>query len=133
MIEARFKTQINHQAPLEPEATIAYWEKDDTGEDDQLVIIGRSINIHFHLGMLQSALGWENMRYIEAYSGGQFGIKVDVISEGIAGAAAIHFKRPVRYIPSLAESMLMTSKRHAFDMRVKLAADHRRQPHGLLQ
>jgi aldehyde oxidoreductase len=124
VIEARFKTQINHQAPLEPEATIAYWEKDDTGGDDQLVIIGRSINIHFHLGMLQSALGWENMRYIEAYSGGQFGIKVDVISEGIAGAAAIHFKRPVRYIPSLAESMLMTSKRHAFDMRVKLAADH---------
>ena len=124
VIEARFKTQINHQAPLEPEATIAYWEKDDAGGDDQLVIIGRSINIHFHLGMLQSALGWENMRYIEAYSGGQFGIKVDVISEGIAGAAAIHFKRPVRYIPSLAESMLMTSKRHAFDMRVKLAADH---------
>jgi aldehyde oxidoreductase len=126
-ITARFKTQINHQAPLEPEATIAYWEKDDTGGDDQLVIIGRSINIHYHLGMLQSALGWENMRYIEAYSGGQFGIKIDVISEGIAGAAAIHFKRPVRYIPSIAESMLMTSKRHAFDMQVKLAAD--RQGH----
>jgi aldehyde oxidoreductase len=122
VVEARFKTQINHQAPLEPEATIAYWEKDDAG-DDQLVIIGRSINIHYHLGMLQSALGWENMRYIEAFTGGQFGIKIDVISEGIAGAAAIHFKRPVRYIPSLAESMLATSKRHAFDMRVKLAAD----------
>ena len=88
------------------------------------MIIGRSINIHFHLGMLQAALGWENMRYVEAFSGGQFGIKIDVISEGIAGAAALHFKRPVRYIPSLAESMLMTSKRHAFDMQVKLAADH---------
>jgi aldehyde oxidoreductase len=89
------------------------------------VIIGRSINIHYHLGMLQSALGWENMRYIEAFSGGQFGIKIDVISEGIAGAAAIHFKRPIRYIPSIAESMLMTSKRHAFHMQVKLAADAR--------
>jgi aldehyde oxidoreductase len=122
VVDARFKTQINHQAPLEPEATIAYWETDETGED-QLVIVGRSINIHYHLGMLQSALGWENMRYIEAFSGGQFGIKIDVITEGIAGAAAIHFKRPVRYIPSLAESMLATSKRHAFDMRVKLAAD----------
>jgi aldehyde oxidoreductase len=123
VVSARFKTQINHQAPLEPEATAAYWEKDEAGGDDQLVIIGRSINIHYHLGMLQSALGWENMRYIEAFSGGQFGIKIDVISEGIAGAAAIHFKRPVRYIPSLVESMLMTSKRHAFDMQVKLAAD----------
>jgi aldehyde oxidoreductase len=123
VITARFKTQINHQAPLEPEATVAYWEKDEAGGEDQLVIIGRSINIHFHLGMLQSALGWENMRYIEAFSGGQFGIKIDIISEGIAGAAAIHFKRPVRYIPGIAESMLMTSKRHAFDMQVKLAAD----------
>jgi aldehyde oxidoreductase len=122
-VAARFKTQINHQAPLEPEATVAYWERDEAGGEDQLVIIGRSINIHFHLGMLQSALGWENMRYIEAFSGGQFGIKIDIISEGIAGAAAIHFKRPVRYIPSIAESLLMTSKRHAFDMQVKLAAD----------
>ncbi|KAB2891456.1 MAG: molybdopterin-dependent oxidoreductase [Desulfobulbaceae bacterium] len=122
VIEARFKTQINHQAPLEPEATVAYWEKDED-DADKLVIIGRSINIHYHLGMLQAALGWENMKYVEAYSGGQFGIKIDVISEGIAGAAAIHFKRAVRYIPSLAESMLMTSKRHSFTLDVKLAAD----------
>ncbi|MGD9123574.1 MAG: molybdopterin-dependent oxidoreductase, partial [Desulfarculaceae bacterium] len=121
VIEARFSTQTNHQAPLEPEATVAYWEGE--GEDAQLVIIGRSINIHTHLGMLQEALGWENMRYEEAYSGGQFGIKIDVISEGIAGAAAIHFRRPVRYIPSLAETFVMTSKRHPFFMDVKMGAD----------
>ncbi|MBI5592852.1 MAG: molybdopterin-dependent oxidoreductase [Deltaproteobacteria bacterium] len=123
VIEARFQTQINHQAPLEPEATVAYWEDQEEGEEPRLVIVGRSINIHLHLGMLQAALGWENMRYQEAYSGGQFGIKIDVISEGIAGAAALHFKRPVRYIPSLAESMLMSSKRHAFKMNVRLGAD----------
>jgi aldehyde oxidoreductase len=123
VVEARFQTQINHQAPLEPEVTLAYWENGTEGEDAKLVIIGRSINIHYHLGMLQEALGWENMSYREAYAGGQFGIKIDVISEGIAGAAAIHFKRPIRYIPSLAESMLMTSKRHAFKMDVKLGAD----------
>ena len=72
---------------------------------------------------LQEALGWENIRYEEAYSGGQFGIKAAITSEGIAAAAALHFKRPVRYIPSLAESMLMTSKRHPFTMKVKLGAD----------
>ena len=89
----------------------------------QLVVIGRSINIHTHLAMLQGALGWENMRYEEAFSGGQFGIKAAITSEGIAGAAALHFKRPVRYIPSLHESMLLTSKRHPFTMKVKLGAD----------
>jgi aldehyde oxidoreductase len=123
VIEAQFKTQINHQAPLEPEAAVAYWEDPEEGEDPTLVIVSRSINIHLHLAMLQAALGWENMRYREAYSGGQFGIRIDVISEGIAGAAAIHFKRAVRYIPSIAESMLMSSKRHSFKMHVRMGAD----------
>jgi aldehyde oxidoreductase len=123
VVAARFTTQLNHMAALEPEATVVYWENEEKEEDAQLIFIGRSINIHNHLRMLQDALGWENMRYIEAFSGGQFGIKIDIISEGIAGAAAIHFKRPVRYVPSLAETFLMTSKRHPFDMQVKLAAD----------
>jgi len=121
VIEAHFKTQINHQAPLEPEACAAFFEGD--GDDAQLVVIGRSINIHHHLAMLQEAVGWENMRYEEAFSGGQFGIKIEITSEGIAAAAAIHFRHPVRYIPSLVESMQMSSKRHPFDMKVKMGAD----------
>jgi len=121
VVEANFTTQINHQAPLEPEATVAYIEGE--GEDAQLVVVGRSIQIHGMMANLQEALGYENVRYEEAYSGGQFGIKAAMTSEGISGAAALHFKRSVRYIPSLAESMLLTNKRHAFDMKVKLAAD----------
>ena len=65
------------------------------------------------------------MRYQEAFSGGQFGIKVWIITEAITAAAALHFNRPVRYAPTLAESMLITTKRHAYPMylRLKLAAD----------
>lgn len=121
VVESTFKTQINHQAPLEPEASVAFLEGE--GEDAVLVVMGRSINIHFHLATLQEALGWENMRYEETYSGGQFGIKLEIITEGIAAAAALHCRRPVRYVPSLEESMLITSKRHPFDMRIRLAAD----------
>ena len=44
VVEADFKTQINHQAPLEPEVSVAYMEGE--GEDSQLVVIGRSIDIH---------------------------------------------------------------------------------------
>lgn len=121
VVEARFTTQLNHQAPLEPEASLAYLEGE--GEEALLVVVGRSINIHKHLQVLQEALGWENMRYEEAFSGGQFGIKVEVTSEDIAAAAALHFKRPVRYVPSLAESMAMTPKRHPFDINLKLGAD----------
>ncbi|MCF8031950.1 MAG: molybdopterin-dependent oxidoreductase [Desulfarculaceae bacterium] len=122
VIETVFNTQCIHQAPLEPESTVAYWDYEDP-EDPHLVVVGRSINIHHHLHMLQEAVGWENMSYEEAFVGGQFGLKIDVGSEGICAAAAVYFKKPVRYIPSLHESMLLTPKRHPFRMEVKLAAD----------
>jgi aldehyde oxidoreductase len=123
VVETDFSTQTNYQAALEPEACVSYLEEDENGDLPTLVVIGRSINIHFHMGMLQDAVGYENLRYEEAYSGGQFGIKFDITSEGLAAAAALHFKRPIRYIPGLTESMWLTSKRHAFDMKVKIGAD----------
>ncbi len=123
VVEEHFTTQFNHQAPLEPENSVAYMEKTPDGEDDLLVVMGRGINIHLHMAVLQEALGYENIRYEEPYSGGQFGIKLEIFTEGIAAAAALKFNRPVRYLPSLAESILITSKRHPFDMRIKLAAD----------
>ncbi len=120
--EGEYGTQTNHQAPLEPEVSSAYFEGE--GENRELVIVGRSINIHFHLGQLKETLGCEKMRYKEAFSGGQFGIKVWIFTEAIAGAAALHFNRAVRYCPTMAESMLITSKRHAYpSMKTKLAAD----------
>ena len=123
IVESSFSTQINHQAPMEPENSIAYIEKGDADEEDILVVMGRSINIHLHMSVLQTALGYENIRYEEPYSGGQFGIKLEIFTEAIAGAAALKFQCPVRYIPSLAESMLITCKRHPFDMKIKLGAD----------
>jgi aldehyde oxidoreductase len=121
VIEAEFSTQMNHQAPLEPEVSIAFLEGE--GKDALLVVIGRSIMIHTHMAMLQGALGWENMRYEEPFVGGQFGIKAAIVTEAFVGAAALHFKRPVRYVPSLQESMVLSNKRHPFSMKVKLAAD----------
>ncbi len=120
-VTARFRTQIVHQAPLEPEVSLAWMEGE--GEDAELVVVGRSINIHLHMQTLQEALGWEAIRYEEPFAGGQFGIKVEIITEGIAGAAALHLNRAVRYVPSLAESMLITSKRHPFEIETRLAAD----------
>ncbi|WP_157068219.1 xanthine dehydrogenase family protein molybdopterin-binding subunit, partial [Desulfosarcina cetonica] len=121
VVENHFVTQINHQAPMEPENSVAFMEGE--GEDAELVVMGRSINIHLHMAILQAALGFENIRYEETFSGGQFGIKLEIFTEAIAAAAALKFRRPVRYIPSLAESMLITSKRHPFDMQIRLGAD----------
>jgi aldehyde oxidoreductase len=121
VVEEEFNTQWIHQAPLEPEAGVAYM--DGEGDDAELVVIGRSLRIHDHVKVLKEALGWEKLRYQEAFTGGQFGIKVDLTSEQIAGAAALHFRRPVRYIPGTRESIQMTSKRHPFSMKLRLGAD----------
>ena len=121
VVEAEFSTQMNHQAPLEPEACLAYLEGE--GEKAQLVVVGRSINIHAHAAQIQEAVGWDHVRYKEAFSGGQFGIKATITTEAVTAAAALFFKRPVRYVPSLAESILNNSKRHPYLMKVKLAAD----------
>jgi aldehyde oxidoreductase len=117
VVEGDFSVQMNHQAALEPEACVCYFD------GDVLVVIGRSINIHEHAGQIKEAVGWDKVRYIEPFSGGQFGIKATMSSECIAAAAAVHFKRAIRYIPTIAESMLLTSKRHPFSMKTKLAAD----------
>jgi len=121
VVEAEFSSPMVHQAPLEPEVSIAYLEGE--GEKAQLVVIGRSIAIHLHMAQIKEAVGWDNMRYKEPYVGGQFGIKASVTTEAVTAAAALHFKRPIRYVPSLKESMLTTSKRHPYRARLKLAAD----------
>jgi aldehyde oxidoreductase len=121
VVEAEFSTQMVHQAPLEPEACVAYLEGE--GKNAQLVVIGRSIAIHIHTAQIKEAVGWDNIRYKEPYVGGQFGIKQAVTTEAVTAAAALHFKRPIRYVPSLKESMLTTSKRHPYRAKVKLAAD----------
>jgi len=121
VVEAEFSTQMNHQAPLEPEACVAYL--DGEGKEAQLVVIGRSIAIHLHMAQIKEAVGWENMRYKEPFAGGQFGIKASVTTEAVTAAAALHFKRPIKYVPSLKESILITSKRHPYRAKLKLAAD----------
>ena len=121
VVEAEFSTPMVHQAPLEPEACVAYL--DGEGKDAQLVVIGRSVAIHIHLAQIKEAVGWDNTRYEEPYVGGQFGIKASVTSEAVTAAAALHFKRPIRYVPSLTESMLTTTKRHPYRAKLKLAAD----------
>jgi aldehyde oxidoreductase len=121
-VEAEFSTQMVHQAPMEPEAAAAYFVGNGEG-GPQLVVVGRSINIHDHMAQIKEAIGYDNMRYQEAFAGGQFGIKASVTTEPVTAAAALHFKRPVRYVPTLEESMLITTKRHPYRQKVKLAAD----------
>jgi aldehyde oxidoreductase len=121
VVEADFSTQTNHMAPLEPEVSLAYFE--GKGENPQLVVVGRGIDIHGLLAQVKEAVGYTNMRYKEAFCGGQFGITAVITTEAVTAAAALHFKRAVRYVPSMEESILITTKRHPYNMKVMLGAD----------
>ncbi len=121
VVEGTFSTQLNHQAALEPEACLAYFEGE--GDKAELVVVGRSIMIHGHAGQIKEAVGWDNVRYKEPFVGGHFGIKLTITSEAITAAAAVHFKKACRYIPTLADSFLLTSKRHPYYMKVKVGMD----------
>jgi aldehyde oxidoreductase len=121
VVEGHFSTQLNHQAPLEPEVCLAYFEGE--GKTAQLVLICRSIWIHGHIGQLKEGVGWDNLRIKEPFVGGHFGIALTISTQAITAAAAVYFKRAVRYTPSLTESMWLTSKRHPYSMDIKLGAD----------
>jgi aldehyde oxidoreductase len=121
VVEAELSTQVNHQAPLEPENTVCYMEGE--GGEAELIVIGRSINIHPNAATIGEAVGWKKTRYFEAFSGGQFGQKSAIITEALAAAACVHFRRPIRYQPSLAESLFLSPKRHPYNMVMKMGAD----------
>jgi aldehyde oxidoreductase len=129
MVEAEFSTQVNHQAPLEPEVSIAYM--DGEGKDAELIVIGRSINIHPNASCIAETVGWDKTRYIEAFSGGQFGQKSAIITEALAAAACVHFRKPVRYVPSLAETFFLSPKRHSYYMNFRMGADKNGRLTGL--
>ena len=57
VVEGEFNVQTNHQAPLEPEVSVAYFEGE--GEKPQLIVYGRSIMIHTHLGQIKEATGYD--------------------------------------------------------------------------
>jgi aldehyde oxidoreductase len=121
VVEADLSTQVNHQAPLEPEVTVCYFE--GKGDEAELIVLGRSINIHPNNAVIGETVGWKKTRYVEAFSGGQFGQKSAIITEALAAAACVHFKKPIRYVPSLTESLFMSPKRHPYDMIMKMGAD----------
>jgi aldehyde oxidoreductase len=121
VIEAEFKTQMNEQSPLEPETCVAHIE--GKGKNAELIVHGRSVLIHDTAAQVAEAVGFDKVRYIESFSGGQFGRKVSTGSEAVTAAATMHFKRPISYVPSVWESMMISTKRHPYDMKVKLGAD----------
>lgn len=119
VVEREYKTSRIEHAYMECDNGVAYVD----GEGG-LVVISGSQNIHQHKKTIAGALGREaeRVRVIQPPMGGGFGGKLDVSVGGILGLAAIKTGLPVRLAFTREETFAATTKRHGFDMKVKMAA-----------
>jgi aldehyde oxidoreductase len=120
IVEDAFSTPFNEHAYLEPEAAVACLDANDR-------IVVHSATSHPHLLRLEVArvlgLTEDRVHIVPAMMGGHFGGRTDVSVQCILGVAAMRLRRPVRCVYTREESFASTTKRHAFDIRGRLAAD----------
>jgi CO/xanthine dehydrogenase Mo-binding subunit len=120
VIEKVYRTSMIEHNYLEPDAGIGFVDDDGT-----LVIYASTQNPHYDHKEVVSLLGVEDsaVRIIQAATGGGFGSKLDLNTQGFIGLALYHLKRPVRCLYSRDEAYLATAKRHPVTMAIKTGTD----------
>jgi CO/xanthine dehydrogenase Mo-binding subunit len=120
IVERVYTTHFVEHTYLEPDSGFAYI--DDSGV---LVVEASTQNPHYDQKEVADLLGLEEqqVRIIQAATGGGFGSKLDLNVQGFVGLAAYHLKRPVRMVYSREEAFLCTSKRHPLKITYKSGAN----------
>ncbi|MCX5872367.1 MAG: xanthine dehydrogenase family protein molybdopterin-binding subunit [Deltaproteobacteria bacterium] len=120
VIERLYQTSFAEHAYLEPDAGAAFVD-----EDGCVVIYATTQNPHYDQADVARLLGLpENkIRIIQTATGGGFGSKLDLNTQGFLGLAAYLLNRSVRMTFSREEAFLSTPKRHPLKIRYKSAAD----------
>jgi len=120
VVEKTYRTSFLEHAYLEPDAGAGYVDADGT-----LVIHASTQNPHYDHSEVVAHLGVEpeKVRVIQAATGGGFGSKLDLNTQGFIGLALHYLNRPVRYVYTREESFLATAKRHPLTIAMKTGAD----------
>ncbi len=121
LLEREYQTHAQEHAYLETIGCIAL-----PGLDESMTLYG-SMQCPFYVQKaVAEVLGYHlnQVRVIQTPTGGAFGGKEDIPSEFCAKAALLAWKtkRPVKLVLTREEDIRMTSKRHPFDIRIKLGA-----------
>jgi xanthine dehydrogenase YagR molybdenum-binding subunit len=119
-VDARYTTPHQHQAPMEPHATMAVWE-------------GSKLTVHTSAQLTTSPeeglartfnIPKENVRIITRYVGGGFGSKLPYFSDAtLAAIGARMLRRPVKVAMTRPQMFHATTHRTASEQRVRLGAD----------
>ena len=119
-IEAIYTTPYQHQAPMEPHATMAVWE-------DQMLTVHTSAQLTTspQEGLARTFnIRKEDVRIITRYVGGGFGSKLPFyVDATLAAIGARMLGRPVKVAMTRPQLFHMTTHRTASEQRLRLGAD----------
>lgn len=120
--EHEFDTPMTEHAFMEPECAIGIPEGDD---GVKVITGGQGIYDEYNeiCEMLGFEKGTDKVRIQAAYIGGGFGGKEDMSVQHHAALMAYLLKKPVKVLFSRKESINVHPKRHAMNLKVKLACD----------
>ncbi len=120
IVERVYTTTFVEHTYLEPDAGLAYFDRDGT-----LVVYASTQNPHYDQKDVADllALDENQVRIIQAATGGGFGSKLDLNVQGFVALAAYLLKRPARMVYTREEAFLCTGKRHPLKIHYKSAAD----------
>ncbi|MBC7609336.1 MAG: xanthine dehydrogenase family protein molybdopterin-binding subunit [Polaromonas sp.] len=118
-VDGRFSTPAHAAAPMEPPATLAYWE-------------GNKLTVHCSAQLINSAqqgvastlgIPLGNVRVVSRYIGGGFGSKLPIYGDVILSAlAARELRRPVKTALTRQQMFHITSHRSDTVQRLRLGA-----------
>jgi CO/xanthine dehydrogenase Mo-binding subunit len=118
IIEKRFSSQTVEHAYIEPEAAVAYME------GGQMTVHCCTQSPHYVRGEIAAMLGLpiNKVRIIRAVTGGGFGGKGELSAQPYAALCAHVTGHPVKHVLTREESIITTSKRHAFTLYYRFGA-----------
>lgn len=110
VVTHRYLTPLQEHTYLEPEAGVA------TYENGQLTLFVSTQNPHFDREEVARVLnlGLNQVRVVQAATGGGFGGKLDISVQCYIALLAMRTRRPVKLTYTREESIMVSPKRHAF-------------------
>jgi CO/xanthine dehydrogenase Mo-binding subunit/aerobic-type carbon monoxide dehydrogenase small subunit (CoxS/CutS family) len=118
IIERRFTSQAVEHAYIEPEAAVAYMERGN------MVVHCCTQSPHYVRSEIAAMLKLpvNKVRIIRATTGGGFGGKGELSAQPCAALCAYVTGQPVKHVLTRTESIVTTSKRHAFTLYYRFGA-----------